>query len=242
MQKYFKKKIRHQNFTKEEKSKSIVCHNCNKSRHFRNECPKKIDNDKKESGSKHKKAMIAIQVKNNSKSKFDKEDGVANFYMMAKDNDNNYNNDNKVNSQNDFDDLYENFLKYFKELKACKKNSKVNLKRVDEMIRENESLVVENKQHQCKLEKTNTTMEKFSNFKEVLKNIVEYHKCSFDKTELGFDYLEPTNNTKNKQTKLASSCKTKLEDKKKNYAPKYKHDIENNKNICKYQLILRQSQ
>lgn len=66
--------------------------------------------------------------------------------MMAHNNKNNDNDkDDEVISQDDFqgsyDEIYVKFFKVIKELKACKKTSKTNLKRTNELIKENEALV-----------------------------------------------------------------------------------------------------
>lgn len=72
---YFQKKMRNkqrqQKFSKGDKTKNkVVCYNCNKPGHFQNECPNN-DSDKKDSRSKHKKAMIDAWGNNDNESESD---------------------------------------------------------------------------------------------------------------------------------------------------------------------------
>lgn len=85
--------------------------------------------------------MIVAWGNNDSESESDEENKVANFCLMAHndDNANDDDNDDELITHNElqstFDELYVNFLKTIKELKACKKTSKTNLEHAMNLLK-----------------------------------------------------------------------------------------------------------
>ncbi|GAV80299.1 LOW QUALITY PROTEIN: UBN2 domain-containing protein, partial [Cephalotus follicularis] len=185
---------------KEESSKNdeIICDECQKPGHYKNECPKLKMNKEH---SKKKKAMMATWSDNDDSSTDEENNGeVAHIVFMAIDKEEE---DDEV--QFSFNELQSAYEKLFYEYENVNLKNRTPKKNVLCLSKENESLKNENKVLNISLKLSADLKEEneklkivdalqksfstFSNSSKKLKNLLALQRCVFNKAGLGYDEL-----------------------------------------------------